>query len=253
MALRTMHPGFRTLYYPPEHPVLATVPRMRFLALDGAGDPRVDAGFEAAVRTLYAVAYELKAELRLASLDLTVMPLEVLRWDPEVGYPGDDPERLRWSALVALPEEVGPELVAHAVRRSGAARSLPMLPRVRLEVLHEGRVAQVTHVGPRGTEELAAEKLHAFILEQGLVAVGRHHEVYLDDAHRTAPVRLRTVLRQPVREGEAGRRIGELTGRGAGSEPQDGRGPGGVAKVGQDGVGAEALELGEGDPAGRHE
>ena len=35
--------------------------------------------------------------------------------------------------------------------------------------------------------------------ELGLTFNGAHHEIYLSDARRTAPDRLRTILRQPVR------------------------------------------------------
>ncbi len=38
----------------------------------------------------------------------------------------------------------------------------------------------------------------AFIPRAGLRMTGRHHEVYLSDARRTAPAKLRTILRQPV-------------------------------------------------------
>jgi hypothetical protein len=39
--------------------------------------------------------------------------------------------------------------------------------------------------------------MHAFISQQGYVLRGKHHEIYLNDARKTAPERLKTVLRQP--------------------------------------------------------
>jgi hypothetical protein len=55
----------------------------------------------------------------------------------------------------------------------------------------------VLHVGPYSDEGPAIAALHAFIAEQGFKLGGRHHEIYLSDARRTAPARLRTILRQP--------------------------------------------------------
>ncbi len=70
---------------------------------------------------------------------------------------------------------------------------------MRLERLAEGRCAQVLHVGPYEAEGPAIARLHAWIAAQGLRRHGRHHEIYLDDPRTTAPERLRTLLRHPVR------------------------------------------------------
>jgi hypothetical protein len=44
----------------------------------------------------------------------------------------------------------------------------------------------------------AVEALHAFIAEDGCERRGKHHEICLGDPRRTAPERLRTIIRQPV-------------------------------------------------------
>ena len=93
-----------------------------------------------------------------------------------------------------------------AAQAAVAARK-PSLPvdRARLEVLDEGLCAQTLHVGSFDDEGPVLADLHdRFIPEQGLRMTGRHHEVYLSDPRRTAPSRLRTILRQPVRSDRAG-------------------------------------------------
>jgi hypothetical protein len=40
---------------------------------------------------------------------------------------------------------------------------------------------------------------HDFVPGNGLRLTGKHHEIYLSDARKVAPGRLRTILRQPVR------------------------------------------------------
>ena len=69
---------------------------------------------------------------------------------------------------------------------------------MRLETLEEGLAAQILHLGPYADEPPTIERLHAFIDERGLVKSGKHHEIYLGDPNRTAPERLKTIIRQPV-------------------------------------------------------
>jgi hypothetical protein len=127
------------------------------------------------------------------------MPLEGL-WclDGEPFTPGWK-ERLTWTLLIRQPDDV---TVAHLdeVRREVARKKagLRSLDALRLEVLNEGRCAQIMHLGPYADEEPAGRRLHAAIAECGYTPRDKHHEVYIGDPHRTAPEKLRTVLRQPV-------------------------------------------------------
>ena len=72
------------------------------------------------------------------------------------------------------------------------------MPKLGLRRLAEGRAAQVLHIGPYDQEPPTISALHAFIKAEGLTRAGRHHEIYLSDARRTAPEKLKTILRQPV-------------------------------------------------------
>jgi hypothetical protein len=59
-------------------------------------------------------------------------------------------------------------------------------------------------VGPYEAEGPTIEGLHAFIARCGYRFDGRvqrHHEIYLGDPRRTAPAKLRTIVRQPVVSG----------------------------------------------------
>ncbi|TPX01101.1 hypothetical protein FJ656_29310, partial [Schumannella luteola] len=70
---------------------------------------------------------------------------------------------------------------------------------IRLETLDEGRCVQTLHLGPFDAEGPVLERMHhEFVPANGLALTGRHHEIYLSDLRRTAPERLRTILRQPV-------------------------------------------------------
>jgi hypothetical protein len=127
------------------------------------------------------------------------MPLEGLWWVDDMSrFTIDDKTSWKWTALIAQPDLVTDELVHKALAAAAAKRPLPAAGRVRLERFCEGRAAQVLHLGPFSAEGPTIAGLHGFIAEQGLGRRGQHHEIYLTDPSRTAPERLKTVIRQPV-------------------------------------------------------
>jgi hypothetical protein len=189
----------KELYAPPRDPVLVDVPPMPFLAVDGAGDPN-GPEFAAAVEALFAVSYRLKFTLkREADVDHVVMPLEGLWWaDDPAAFAGEDRGAWRWTAMIAQPESADHALIDRATEETEAKKDLPALPGLRFEVFEEGRSAQVMHLGPFSEEGPTIARLHVFIEDQGLAKSGKHHEIYLSDLRRTAPEKLKTVIRQPV-------------------------------------------------------
>ena len=85
--------------------------------------------------------------------------------------------------------------------RAKANATAPAIDRLRLEWFDEGRCVQVLHVGPYDDEGPVLDRLHhEFVPSHGLRMTGRHHEIYLSDARRADPAKLRTILRQPVED-----------------------------------------------------
>jgi hypothetical protein len=72
------------------------------------------------------------------------------------------------------------------------------LDRVRFETLTEGASAQVLYLGPFADEGPTIQRMHDFIYAAGKELRGKHHEIYLSDPRRTAPEKLKTILRQPM-------------------------------------------------------
>jgi hypothetical protein len=197
----------QALYAPSaKHPAIVEVPDMAFLMLDGRGDPATSEAYEAALQALYSVAYTLKFSLKKsdAERDFKVAPLEGLWWADEVAPTLDELQRDRdawnWTMMIALPDAVTADEVAEAVRAAARKRELPAAPLLRLERFEEGLAAQIMHVGPYSEEAPTVALLHEFVAAQGYELRGRHHEIYLGDPRRTAPERLKTVLRHPVGE-----------------------------------------------------
>ncbi|MEV7662715.1 GyrI-like domain-containing protein [Paenarthrobacter sp. NPDC089316] len=181
---------------------VVTVPPIQYLMIDGKGDPNTSQSYRDALSTLYPVAYKLKffskGEL---GRDYGVMPLEALWWadDMDAFTSARDKSLWDWTLMNMVPDWITQEHVEEAaavVARKGEA---PALAALRLESMEEGLCVQTLHVGPYDDEGPVLEEMHhSFIPEQSLSMTGRHHEIYLGDPRRTAPEKLRTILRQPV-------------------------------------------------------
>ena len=196
----------RPLYSPSaRHPAIVEVPELAFLMVDGRGDPNTAEAYQDAVQALYSVAYTLKSTRKKADpeRDFKVAPLEGLWWADEAKPTTAELQRDRdawnWTMLIAMPDAVTADEVGAAAEAAARRRELPAAPLLRLERLHEGLAAQIMHVGPYADEAPTIESLHAWVAAQGYELRGRHHEIYLGDPRRTAPERLKTVLRHPVR------------------------------------------------------
>jgi hypothetical protein len=180
-------------------PALVDVPPMNCLMVDGTGDPNGQI-FQEAVGSLYSVAYTLKFAFKKdKAVDYPVMALEGL-WcaDDVADFLGDKRDAWKWTLLIVLPDLVTKKDVARAVEAVKKKAKFPGFPEVRFERFVEGRAAQIMHVGPYATEGPTIERLHRFVEEQGYRLRGKHHEIYLGDPRRSAPEKLRTIIRHPV-------------------------------------------------------
>jgi hypothetical protein len=170
---------------------LVDVSDLRYLMIDGHGDPNTGA-FTSAAAELYPLAYRLKFAARKLGRDHVVMPLEGLWWSGDMASftAARDKSRWNWTLMIMVPDWIDERMFADAGGGSSA---------VRLATLAEGRCVQTLHVGSYDDEtETLARMHHEFIPANGLRMTGRHHEIYLSDARRVPPGRLRTILRQPV-------------------------------------------------------
>ncbi|MBL3699035.1 GyrI-like domain-containing protein [Leucobacter luti] len=178
------------------------VPPLRYLMLDGAGDPNTAPEFATALAALYPLAYKLKfASKRELGRDYVVPPLEGLWWAEDMAAftSARDKSRWHWTVMLMVPDWIDDARIAEA-RAAVAAKAPPArLDEVRVETLTEGRCIQTLHVGSFDAEAPVLAKLHDEVIPgAGLRMTGTHHEIYLSDIRRTPPEKLRTILRQPV-------------------------------------------------------
>jgi hypothetical protein len=133
-------------------------------------------------------------------MDYTVMPLEGLWWAEDMArFSAERKDDWLWTMMIMQPEWVTAEIAARAMEETGRKKKLPALPRMRFERYDEGLSLQILHIGSYADEAPTLHRLHhEFMPRHGYEFAGKHHEIYLSDARRTAPEKLRTVLRQPV-------------------------------------------------------
>ncbi|WP_245578817.1 GyrI-like domain-containing protein [Cucumibacter marinus] len=176
------------------------VPKMQFLKVDGAGSPGGPA-YAKAVEWLYSVSYPVKfMSKKELGRDYGVAPLEGLWWAEDMdAYITGDKDQWEWTMMIMQPDWITPEMVeAGIVKAKGKLGDPPAS--LRLEPYDEGLSVQIMHIGPYSEEGPTIAKLHhEFLPANGLTETGHHHEIYIGDPRRTAPEKLKTVLRQPVR------------------------------------------------------
>lgn len=181
-------------------PALVEVPALNFLMADGAGDPNPSPSFQKAIQGLYGLSYTLKFGFKMRKgIDWTVMGLEGLWWaDDMSAFPAGRKDEWKWTLMIMQPDVVTPELIDEIAARMREAGKAGALDRMRLEAFEEGLSVQVLHVGPYAGEGATIARMHEFARANGYEPRGRHHEIYLGDPRRSAPEKLRTILRQPV-------------------------------------------------------
>ena len=201
----------RALYLPDPQPGLVDVPMMRFIVVTGRGDPNTAPAYAAAIELLYGLTYTIKMSPKSGTapagyVEYVVPPLEGLWWFDDGQFAGavsvaDHKDDLNWAAMIRQPEFVTPDVFAWAQDTVTRKKKLDAAL-ASLEDVKEGLCAQVVHIGPYDDEPATVARLDAYIAAQGLrTQMGgrrQHHEIYLGDPHRTAPDKLRTVIRHPV-------------------------------------------------------
>lgn len=191
---------YKQLFSAKPGPGVVDVPRLQYLMIEGRGAPE-DPLFEGAVQALYSTAYTVKFSLKHAGRqDFVVPPLEGL-WhadDPSV-FTEDRRDEWQWVLMLMQPGHVTASDIAEALEvLSSKGKRAESHGRLQLRPLAEGRAVQCLHVGPYSDEGPSIQALHEYAAEQGYSLAGMHHEIYLSDPRRTAPEKLKTILRQPV-------------------------------------------------------
>jgi hypothetical protein len=202
MATTTVAQRVDLLYRATTTPQLIQVPRLKFLCIDGHGDPNTSPAYAGAIQALYSVSYAAKFAVQKAGgTAFKVSALEGLWWAGDLStFSAARKSEWDWTMMIRQPDALTGDLVERLAEHVAAKKSMPAARELRLISFEEGAAAQVLHVGPYATEAPTIARLHEFIREQGFTFDGhrhKHHEIYLGDPRRSAPEKLRTIIRQP--------------------------------------------------------
>ena len=203
---------YREFYMPARRPEIIDVPEMNFIAVRGKGDPNEEEGeYKEAMNLLYGIAYTIKmskkGDRRIEGyFDYVVPPLEGFWW--QEGISGVDyahKEEFNWISVIRLPDFVKKEDFYWAVREATVKKKTDF-SKVEFLTIKEGLCVQCMHVGPYDDEPETVRMMDEFIEQQGYVNdlndTRRHHEIYLSDARKTDPAKLKTVIRHPIKKNQ---------------------------------------------------
>ena len=205
---------FKELYLPKSEPSVIDVPEMKFIGINGRGNPNEENGeYQKAIETLYALSYVIKMMPKSGNtppdyFEYVVPPLEGLWWlagSDEFDY--SSKSQFCWTSMIRQPEFVTNTIFAAACEITAKKKPYLDLSVARLMTFTEGFCVQCMHQGSFDDEPATLEKMKAFIAEEGLQTDlsdhRRHHEIYLSDPRKVDIAKMKTVLRLPVkRKGE---------------------------------------------------
>lgn len=195
---------------PPKKPSIVTVPKMNYIAVRGQGDPNPEESeYKQAIGLLYGIAFTIKMS-KMGShkidgyFDYVVPPLEGFWWQEGViGVDYSRKDDFNWISVIRLPDFVTKEDFEWAVEEATRKKKTDF-SKVEFFTYDEGLCVQCMHIGPYDDEPATVELMHKFMEEQGyeldITEDRMHHEIYLSDARKVAPEKLKTVVRHPIRK-----------------------------------------------------
>lgn len=201
---------YKEFYQPKKKPSMVEVPEMRYIAVRGEGDPNEEGGaYKEAIGLLYAIAFTIKMS-KMGSyhiegyFDYVVPPLEGFWWQEDtVGVDYGRKEDFCWISVIRLPDFVTKKDVQWAIEEAGKKKGQDF-SKVEFMTIKEGLCVQCMHIGAYDDEPATVALMDRFLNENGykndFTDKRRHHEIYLSDARRVTPERLKTVIRHPVRK-----------------------------------------------------
>ena len=201
---------YKEFYLPKNKPSIVTVPAMHFIAVRGRGDPnREDGDYKRSIGLLYGIAYTIKMSRKgdrqmEGYFDFVVPPLEGFWWQDGVeGIDYSQKESFHWISVIRMPDFVTPAELQWA-KQEAAEKKKADFSQVEYLTCDEGLCVQCMHVGPYDDEPATVQRMHDYMEQQGYVLDisdrRLHHEIYLSDARKCAPEKLRTVIRHPIRK-----------------------------------------------------
>ena len=195
---------------PKGKPEIVSVPKMNYIAVRGKGNPNEDDGdYKKSIELLYGIAYTIKMSKKgdhkiEGYFDYVVPPLEGFWWQDDVdGIDYSHKENFQWISVIRLPDFVTKADFDWAVDEATRKKKMDF-SKVEFLEIEEGLCVQCMHSGSYDDEPATIAAMDKFIADNGyendISDTRRHHEIYLSDARKVAPEKLKTVIRHPIKK-----------------------------------------------------
>ena len=200
---------YKEFYLPKQTPSIVNVPKMNYIAVRGKGNPNdEDGAYKQAIGLLYGIAFTIKMSKKGnhqidGYFDYVVPPLEGFWWQEGViGVNYADKDSFQWISVIRLPDFVTEDDFRWALKEASAKKKQDF-SKVEFFSYEEGICVQCMHIGPYDDEPATVLRMHEFMEQEGyeldITDRRMHHEIYLSDARKTVPEKLRTVIRHPIK------------------------------------------------------
>lgn len=201
---------YKEFYMPKNKPGIVTLPGMNYLAVRVEGDPnQEDSEYKKSIGLLYGVAFTIKmskmGDHKIDGyFDYVVPPLEGFWWqDGITGIDYAHKERFRGISVIRLPDFVTRTDFDWAIEEATRKKKTDF-SKVEFLTYDEGECVQCMHIGPYDDEPATIALMHEYMESRGylldITDKRLHHEIYLSDARKVAPEKLKTVIRHPIRK-----------------------------------------------------
>ncbi len=199
---------YKEFYLPKNKPAVVEIPKMNYIAVRGKGDPNAeDSEYKQSIGLLYGVAFTIKmskmGDHKIDGyFDFVVPPLEGF-WKMSDGGEIDysHKENFEFVSVIRLPDFVTIKEFEWA-RKTAAEKKKTDFSKVEFLNVEEGLCVQCMHIGPYDDEPKTVAVMREFLEQNGyrfdISEKRQHHEIYLSDARKTAPEKLKTVIRIPI-------------------------------------------------------
>lgn len=201
---------YKEFYLPKSEPSIVTVPRMNYLAVHVQGDPNLEGSeYKQSIELLYGIAYTIKMSKKGdhqidGYFEYVVPPLEGFWWQDGIdGIDYSQKEGFRGISVIRLPDFVTKTDFDWAVEEAARKKKMDF-SKVEFMTYEEGLCVQCMHLGSYDEEPETVARMHEYMESQGCILdisdKRLHHEIYLSDARKVTPEKLKTVVRHPIRE-----------------------------------------------------
>ena len=197
----------KSLYLPGRKPEVIQVPEMSYFMLDGKGNPN-NPEFSEAIEALYSISYGVRTSHKSGNIpegyyEYTVYPLEGI-WSFEEDARNDkvlNKDKLIYTLMIRQPDFVTKQFFMEIVERTKKKKGNRLLDKVRYERLDEGLNLQMMHIGSYDNELESFKLMEQYCIDNNLERIDKtHKEIYVSDFRKTAPEKLKTVLRFKIKK-----------------------------------------------------